>query len=30
MNIKLLEELIEPYLGRISVEIYNAMKQYLW
>lgn len=26
----LLEELIEPYLDRISVEIYNAMKQYLW
>lgn len=26
----LLEELINPYLGKISIELYNAMKKYLW
>jgi hypothetical protein len=26
----LLEELVKPYLNKISVELYNAMKRYLW
>lgn len=27
---ELFEEVIEPYLDRINVELYNAMKNYLW
>lgn len=27
---KVFEELVKPYLNKISVELYNAMKRYLW